>query len=37
MAPSAAIMVPVPTSNICTKCGAALARKAAMAATMVSG
>jgi hypothetical protein len=33
----AAIMVPVPTSKTCTMCGAALARKAAMAAVSVSG
>ena len=37
IAPRAAIIVAVPTSNICTMWGAFPARKAAMAATMVSG
>jgi hypothetical protein len=37
MAPPACIIVAVPTSNICTMCGALPARKAAMAATIVSG
>ena len=37
MAPSAAIMVPVPTSNTWTMAGCCLARKAAMAPVMASG
>ena len=37
IAPRADIMVAVPTSNICTTCGALPARNAAIAATMVSG
>ena len=37
IAPLAAIMVAVPTSNIWTMCGVLPARNAAMAATIVSG